>query len=79
MNFIPRVANHVTDDDINRGSLYPPLSSIRGLSFEIAIQIANYAYSKGLASLYPEPKDKKTWLKDHIYNFNYEGSMPKTW
>lgn len=38
----------------------------------------NYTIS-GLASHYPEPEDKKTWLKSHIYSFNYESSMPKTW
>jgi malate dehydrogenase (oxaloacetate-decarboxylating)(NADP+) len=73
------IAKHVTDEDIQKGSLYPPLSLIRECSFDIAIGITKYAYAKGLASLYPEPSDKKSWLKEHIYNFNYESSMPKTW
>lgn len=73
------IAKHVTDEDIQKGSLYPPLSLIRECSFEIAIGITKYAYAKGLASLYPEPSDKKSWLKEHIYNFNYESSMPVTW
>lgn len=33
----------------------------------------------GLASLYPEPADKISWLKNQLYNFNYESSMPITW
>jgi malate dehydrogenase (oxaloacetate-decarboxylating)(NADP+) len=33
----------------------------------------------GLASLYPEPSDKKKWLREQLYNFNYESSMPITW
>lgn len=33
----------------------------------------------GLASTYPEPEDKRQWLEDQLYNFNYESSMPITW
>lgn len=33
----------------------------------------------GLASTYPEPEDKRKWLEDQLYNFNYETSMPVTW
>lgn len=33
----------------------------------------------GLASTYPEPEDKRKWLEDQLYNFNYESSMPVTW
>ncbi|KAL7019053.1 hypothetical protein ACKWTF_010994 [Chironomus riparius] len=73
------IAKHVTDEDIQKGSLYPPLSVIQECSFDIAIGITKYAYAKGLASLYPEPTDKKSWLKDQLYTFNYECSMPKTW
>jgi malate dehydrogenase (oxaloacetate-decarboxylating)(NADP+) len=43
------IAKHVTDDDIQRGSLYPPLSLIRECSFDIAIGISKYAYAKGEA------------------------------
>lgn len=33
----------------------------------------------GLASTYPEPEDKRHWLEEQLYNFNYESSMPVTW
>lgn len=33
----------------------------------------------GLASTYPEPSDKRKWLEDQLYNFNYQSSMPVTW
>lgn len=33
----------------------------------------------GLASTYPEPHDKRAWLQEQLYNFNYETSMPTTW
>ncbi len=69
----------MSDHEISSGSVYPPLNNIRDVSFDIAIGITKYAYAKGLASHYPEPEDKKAWLKTHIYNFNYESSMPNTW
>jgi malate dehydrogenase (oxaloacetate-decarboxylating)(NADP+) len=41
------IAKHVTDEDIQKGSLYPPLSIIQECSFDIAIGITKYAYAKG--------------------------------
>jgi malate dehydrogenase (oxaloacetate-decarboxylating)(NADP+) len=41
------VAKHVSDNDIQKGSLYPPLNLVRDVSFEIAIEISKYAYAKG--------------------------------
>jgi malate dehydrogenase (oxaloacetate-decarboxylating)(NADP+) len=73
------IAKHVSDDDLKRGSLYPPLSSIRECSFDIAIEIVKYAYAHNLASHYPEPSDKRAWLQQQLYSFNYSRSLPITW
>jgi malate dehydrogenase (oxaloacetate-decarboxylating)(NADP+) len=43
------------------------------------MKVLSNVYFQGLASLYPEPSDKKNWLKQQLYNFNYESSMPITW
>ena len=37
----------VKDEDLEKGSLYPPLSSIREVSLRIAVGITKYAYCKG--------------------------------
>lgn len=73
------VADHVAQEDLDKGSLYPPLSAIRDCSLEIAVGVTKFAYEKGLASTYPEPKDKLAYIKTHLYNFNYESAMPVTW
>lgn len=41
------VADHVSDEDIAKGSLYPPLSSVQQVSFDIAVGLTKYAYAKG--------------------------------
>lgn len=43
------------------------------------VSITSTSLSSGLASTYPEPQDKRKWLEDQLYNFNYECSMPVTW
>ncbi|KAH8322822.1 hypothetical protein KR059_008265 [Drosophila kikkawai] len=73
------VAKFVEISDIERGSLYPPLSRIPDLSMNIAIAVAQCAYDRGLSSIFPEPQDKRKWLESQLFDFNYESSMPKTW
>ncbi|XP_065157603.1 NADP-dependent malic enzyme isoform X2 [Atheta coriaria] len=73
------IADNVSEDDLKKGSLYPPLSSIRECSVQIACRIAQYAYEQGIATVYPEPEDKRKYIEDQLYNHNYESSMPCTW
>lgn len=42
------LANFVEKTDLDRGSIYPPLGSIREVSMRIAIGITKYAYEKGI-------------------------------
>lgn len=48
--FFQTIADFVTDNDIERGSLYPPLNMIRECSIQIAVKIAQHAYEKGMLS-----------------------------
>lgn len=32
-----------------------------------------------MASVYPEPQDKRAFITKQQYNYNYEKSLPNTW
>ncbi|OQS05605.1 NADP-dependent malic enzyme [Thraustotheca clavata] len=45
------LADHVTDDDLKTGSVYPPLSKIRDVSLKIAAAVAEYGFEQGYATI----------------------------
>ncbi|KAJ8980795.1 hypothetical protein NQ317_004797 [Molorchus minor] len=73
------VAKHVSDEDLAKGSLYPPLSSIKDCSMQIACNILEHAYQERIASVYPKPKHMREYVESQQYNYNYEPSLPPTW
>lgn len=75
------LADMVEEKDLAVGRLYPPLSDIRSCSLKIATYIAEHAYKTGIASTYPEPKDKYKFIEDQQYNFEYDSksAIPETW
>lgn len=60
----------VTPDQLSSGSLYPPLSTIREVSLEIATQVAAKAYQQEIANQ-PEPDDLKEFIKKMMYEPDY--------
>uniref|UniRef100_A0A669AUS9 malate dehydrogenase (oxaloacetate-decarboxylating) (NADP(+)) n=1 Tax=Oreochromis niloticus TaxID=8128 RepID=A0A669AUS9_ORENI len=66
------IANMVTEEHLAEGRLYPPLNSIREVSFKIAVKIVNYAYRNNTASVYPEPKDKEAFVLSQTYSSDYD-------
>lgn len=66
------IAEDVTAENLAEGRLYPPLSSIREVSFKIAVRIVDYAYKNNLASWYPEPKDKEAFVRSLVYSPDYD-------
>ncbi|MEE6473048.1 hypothetical protein FKM82_009832 [Ascaphus truei] len=66
------IAEEVTAEHLAEGRLYPPLSTIREVSLKIAVRIVEYAYRNNLASWYPEPEDKKSFVKSLIYSPDYD-------
>lgn len=72
-------ASLVTDQHLAEGRVYPPLSQIQEVSHKIATELGEYVYEKELASLYPEPEDKKAHIWDQMYSTAYESFEPEVW
>lgn len=66
------LANMVTEDDIKLGRMYPPLSTLRDCSIKIAAKVAEDAYADRTASTYPEPGDKLAFIKQQLYDYEYD-------
>jgi len=66
------LADMVSEDDLAVGRLYPPLSNIREISVKIATKVATEAYQDGTASTYPEPEDKEAFIREQLYDYNYD-------
>ena len=70
------LAEMVTQKDLDVGRLYPPLKDLREISVKIAINVALEAYKSGTASTYPEPADKETFIREQLYDYNYDRALP---
>lgn len=64
---------------LDKGCLYPPLQDIREVSFKIAVDVVKLAYTSGLATVHPEPKDKEQLIKDNLYHPDYMSYIPTTY
>lgn len=64
------LAEMVSPDLLETATLYPPLSTIRDVSLNIAVGVAEKAYEEGLASE-PLPEDLMAFIKDQMYDPNY--------
>ncbi|XP_026482464.1 NADP-dependent malic enzyme-like [Ctenocephalides felis] len=73
------LAELVDDKQLQQGTIYPPLSSLRNCSLAIARKLAKYAYDKGIASRLPPPKDTDCYsIFAYRYDFYYsDEAMPK--
>ncbi|MEP7085200.1 MAG: NAD-dependent malic enzyme [Betaproteobacteria bacterium] len=60
------LADRVTEADLQQGSLYPPLQSIREVSAHIAAAVAEVAHRRGLATV-PRPADLLAAMKAQMY------------
>ncbi|XP_046814845.1 NADP-dependent malic enzyme isoform X1 [Vespa crabro] len=73
------VSNLVTEEDLNKGTLYPPLADIQKCSLCIATRIMEYAYRSSFATVLPEPKDHMEFIKAQLYDTEYKSSFPPTY
>ena len=64
------LARQVSDTDLERGRIYPPMSRIREVSALIARDVARIAYDEGLADR-EEPDDILVDIREHMYQPMY--------
>ena len=60
----------VSEEDIEKGSLYPPLTEIRKISLEIAIAVAEKIFDESLAGN-ERPEDLRQAITDYMYDPRY--------
>ena len=64
------LARQLHESDIERGTLYPKMTSLRTISFEIAVAVANHLYELGLARA-EMPKNLRMHIKSIMYDPTY--------
>ncbi len=64
------LASQVTDDDIANGALYPKMSELRNISFNIALAVAEEIFALGLSKI-EKPNDLKAHIQNMIYDPKY--------
>jgi malate dehydrogenase (oxaloacetate-decarboxylating)(NADP+) len=60
------LAQRVSESDLERGLIYPPLTAIRHVSAAIAVVVAEVAYQRGLATQ-PIPDDLEAHIEAQMY------------
>jgi malate dehydrogenase (oxaloacetate-decarboxylating)(NADP+) len=64
------LAAAVSEADLKRGAIFPPLGEIRDVSASIAAAVAGVAYEEDLASV-PRPTDLCAFVRAHMYDPRY--------
>ncbi|XP_015934969.1 NADP-dependent malic enzyme [Arachis duranensis] len=65
------LAAQVSQENYDKGLIYPPFSNIRKISAHIAANVAAKAYELGLASHLPRPKDLVKYAESCMYSPGY--------
>ena len=66
------LADQVTAQDLEQGSLYPPLSAVRVVSTQLAVAVADVAFRQGHAGI-ERPAD----LLAHVRSCMYDPGYPR--
>ncbi len=65
-----RLAEIVTEEEIERGSVLPPLKNIREISLEIAVAVATYIFDNGMSGI-EKPQDLRKSIREYMYDPKY--------
>lgn len=72
-------ADMVTNEELARGRLYPPLAKCRDVSLAIAVETVKEAYRESLATWHPCPYDIKKFISARMYDYDYDSFTPATY
>lgn len=61
----------LTESELQRGCVYPPLKTIRSVSSKIAAAVAEEVYREDLATVNPKPSDLLQFMLDQQYDATY--------
>ncbi len=64
------LARQIHQSDLDAGTLYPKMTSLRTISFEIAVAVATHLYQLDLATL-EKPRNLRAHIKSMIYDPTY--------
>jgi malate dehydrogenase (oxaloacetate-decarboxylating)(NADP+) len=73
------LSNHVLESELEEGRVYPNLSRIQSVELQIAIDVAKYAFDKGLTHIYPSPESIDDWVKSKVYTSEYANALKQEW
>lgn len=75
------LAEIVSQDDLNHGSLYPPLKDIKNCSVKIAKKVFEHAFKCDKATVHPQPLDTEAFIRAQMYDTRYPAALPPvyTW
>ena len=69
------VADAVSPADLERGSIFPPLSRMREVSLRVAVAVAGVAWAAGLATV-PRPADPEAHVRSLMWEAVYPEYVP---
>ncbi|XP_024166080.1 NADP-dependent malic enzyme isoform X1 [Rosa chinensis] len=69
------LATKVTQENYDKGLIYPPFTNIRKISANIAAKVAATVYDLGLASNLPRPKDLVKYAESRMYSPLYRNYL----
>lgn len=64
------LARQVHQSDLDTGTIFPKMNTLRTISFEIAVAVANHLYETGNAR-FPKPINLRKHIKDLMYDPTY--------
>lgn len=70
------LAEFVSDEDLQFGSLYPPLTQIQNCSVKIAKKLVEHAYACNKATVQPQPLDTEAFIRAQMYDARYTSAIP---